>query len=126
MKILTRVVALAAAAMAAAALAATPALAAPAHHDDGIGARDAVFVQTNNVAGNAVVAYHRNPNGTLKLVATYPTGGVGGRLGGSVVDFLARRDCSATTGTTGCSSRLRGQGSPGPPLQYPSGVSGDG
>jgi len=92
MKFLTRVIAPAAAALAAAALAATPALAAPApaaHHPHNVGAPGAVFVQTNNVAGNAVVAYHRNPNGTLKLVATYPTGGLGGVLGGSVVDHLA-------------------------------------
>jgi 6-phosphogluconolactonase (cycloisomerase 2 family) len=95
MRFLTRVIAPAAAAAAlAAALAATPALAAPAsasaaHHLHNAGARGVVFVQTNNAAGNAVVAYRRNPNGTLKLVATYPTGGIGGRLGGSVVDYLA-------------------------------------
>jgi hypothetical protein len=89
MKFLTRLIAPAAAAVAVTALAATPALAAPAHHHCHVGARGAVFVQTNNAAGNAVVAYHRDPNGTLKLVATYPTGGLGGMLGGSVVDFLA-------------------------------------
>jgi DNA-binding beta-propeller fold protein YncE len=88
-KILTRVIAPAAAALAAAALAATSALAAPAHHDDGADARDAVFVQTNNTAGNAVIAYHRAPDGTLTQAETYPTGGLGGMLGGSVVDHLA-------------------------------------
>jgi DNA-binding beta-propeller fold protein YncE len=49
----------------------------------------AVFVQTDNSAGNAVVAYHRAADGTLTLVGTYPTGGLGGQLTGSVVDHLA-------------------------------------
>jgi DNA-binding beta-propeller fold protein YncE len=53
------------------------------------GARDAVFVQTDNTSGNEVVAYHRAADGTLTLVATYPTGGLGGQLAGSVVDHLA-------------------------------------
>jgi 6-phosphogluconolactonase (cycloisomerase 2 family) len=38
----------------------------------------AVFVQTDNTAGNQVVAYDRAPNGTLTLAATYDTGGLGG------------------------------------------------
>jgi DNA-binding beta-propeller fold protein YncE len=99
-KILTRVIAPAAAAIAAAAFAVSPAFAATptptatlisavsAHHCY-VRAQGAVFVQTNNVAGNAVVAYHRNSNGTLRLVATYRTRGLGGVLGGSVVDHLA-------------------------------------
>lgn len=53
------------------------------------GARDAVFVQTDNPAGNAIVAYHRAADGTLTLAGTYPTGGLGGELAGSVVDHLA-------------------------------------
>jgi DNA-binding beta-propeller fold protein YncE len=53
------------------------------------GARDAVFVQTDNPAGNAVVAYHRNADGTLSEAGDYPTGGLGGVLAGSVVDHLA-------------------------------------
>jgi 6-phosphogluconolactonase (cycloisomerase 2 family) len=67
---------------------ATPAFAAPARHD-AAGARDAVFVQTDNTAGNTVVAYHRAPSGALTLAGTYPTGGLGGVLGGSVADHLA-------------------------------------
>jgi 6-phosphogluconolactonase (cycloisomerase 2 family) len=86
-KILTRLIAPAAAALTVAALAATPALAAPAHHD--AGADDAVFVQTDNTAGNAVVAYHRASDGTLTSAGSYPTGGLGGVLAGSVVDHLA-------------------------------------
>jgi 6-phosphogluconolactonase (cycloisomerase 2 family) len=52
-------------------------------------AHGAIFVQTDNTAGNAVVAYHRAPNGTLTLAGTYPTDGLGGVLDGSVVDHLA-------------------------------------
>ncbi len=46
-------------------------------------------MQTGNTAGNAVVAYHRAPDGTLTLAGTYPTGGLGGVLAGSVVDHTA-------------------------------------
>jgi len=53
------------------------------------GADHVVFVQTDNPTGNAVVAYDRAPDGTLTVAATYPTGGNGGVLAGSVVDHLA-------------------------------------
>jgi DNA-binding beta-propeller fold protein YncE len=46
-------------------------------------------VQTDNTAGNQVVAYHRASDGTLTLAGTYNTGGLGGQLTGSVVDHLA-------------------------------------
>jgi 6-phosphogluconolactonase (cycloisomerase 2 family) len=49
----------------------------------------AVFIQTDSTNGNAIVAYDRAPDGTLSQAGTYPTGGVGGQLGGSVVDHLA-------------------------------------
>lgn len=49
----------------------------------------AVFVETDNTAGNQVVAYDRAPNGTLRLEATYNTGGLGGVLNGSAVDHVA-------------------------------------
>jgi hypothetical protein len=49
----------------------------------------AVFVQTDNPAGNQIVAYHRNDDGTLIPAGTYATGGLGGVLNGSVVDHLA-------------------------------------
>src|SRR5580658_4710507 len=48
-----------------------------------------VFVQTDNTAGNQVVAYDRNGNGSLSLAHTYDTGGVGAVLAGSAVDHLA-------------------------------------
>ena len=60
------------------------ATASPAHHSP-----TAVFVQTDSSSGNAVVAYDRAADGTLAQAGTYPTGGVGGVLNGSVVDHLA-------------------------------------
>ncbi len=53
------------------------------------GADHAVFVQTDNTAGNQIVAYDRSDNGSLTLAGTYDTGGLGGQLSGSVVDHLA-------------------------------------
>lgn len=88
----TATTALAAMAMAAGTLAATALAAGPASAtaDNGaLAAGAAVFVQTDNSAGNAVVAYDRAADGTLTLAGTYPTGGLGGQLTGSVVDHLA-------------------------------------
>jgi 6-phosphogluconolactonase (cycloisomerase 2 family) len=58
-------------------------------HDQVSGADHAVFVQTDDPAGNHIVAYHRAANGSLTLAGTYSTGGHGGVLDGSVVDHLA-------------------------------------
>lgn len=49
----------------------------------------AVFVQTDNPAGNQVVAYARGAQGALTAAGTYDTGGLGGVLNGSAVDHLA-------------------------------------
>lgn len=49
----------------------------------------AVFVQSDNLAGNTVVAYDRAADGTLTQAGVYPTGGLGGQLSGSVVDHIA-------------------------------------
>ena len=68
---------------------AAPAVAGPSHGAHATGADHVVFVQTDNTAGNQVVAYDRADNGTLTLANTYDTGGVGGVLNGSVVDHLA-------------------------------------
>jgi len=84
-----KAIGVAALATAAAAALAGPASAAPAHDPYGGGAWHAVFVQTDNTAGNQVVAYHRAGDGTLTLAGTYATGGKGGQLNGSVVDHLA-------------------------------------
>jgi hypothetical protein len=48
-----------------------------------------VFVQTDSTSGNAIVVYDRTPGGTLHAAGTYPTGGLGGVLAGSVVDHLS-------------------------------------
>ena len=53
------------------------------------GANHAVFVQTDDPAGNSIVAYARHDDGTLTFAATYPTGGNGGRAAGAAVDPLA-------------------------------------
>jgi DNA-binding beta-propeller fold protein YncE len=91
MKVLNRLVAVGALATAGLAMAAVPAVASVhRHHGAGAGgARRVVFVQTDNTAGNAVVAYRRLAGGTLQQAGTYPTGGLGGQLAGSVVDHLA-------------------------------------
>src|SRR5256886_15971107 len=53
------------------------------------GADHAVFVQTDDPAGNAIVAYARHNDGTLTFAGTYATGGNGGRAAGAAVDPLA-------------------------------------
>ena len=58
----------------------------------GRGADHAVFVQTDNPAGNQIVAYSRAADGTLTAAGTVATGGLGGVLAGSAVDHLASRD----------------------------------
>jgi 6-phosphogluconolactonase (cycloisomerase 2 family) len=69
------------------ALLGTPALLA--HADEGEGGHHAVFVLTNDPTANSIAAYAQNENGTLSFVATYATGGKGGRAAGAVVDPLA-------------------------------------
>ena len=49
----------------------------------------AVFVQTNELAGNHVVVYDRSPSGALTPSGTYSTGGNGGAAAGAVSDRLA-------------------------------------
>jgi 6-phosphogluconolactonase (cycloisomerase 2 family) len=53
------------------------------------GGDHAVFVQTDNIAGNQIVSYERAENGALTFAHQYPTGGRGGILAGSAVDHLA-------------------------------------
>lgn len=73
----------AAAAVLATVLAAGAATASADVHD-----AHAVFVQTDNLAGNTIVAYDRGTDGTLTQAGTYATGGLGGQLIGSVADHL--------------------------------------
>lgn len=42
----------------------------------------AVYAGTNKVNGNSIVAFGRNPDGTLVLIAEYQTGGLGGVFDG--------------------------------------------
>ena len=71
-------------------LSGTAGLASPASaHEAPTAASPAVFVQTDDPAGNTVVAYDRNADGTLTQAGSYDTGGLGGVLTGSVVDHLA-------------------------------------
>jgi DNA-binding beta-propeller fold protein YncE len=55
----------------------------------GAGTEHAVFAQSDNTAGNQVVAYDRSPSGALTQLGVYDTGGLGGELEGSVLDHLA-------------------------------------
>ena len=71
-----RVTAAAAVAVAAMATAAAPAFAS-ASSPVGSGSGRAVFVQTDNTAGNRVVAYERAADGTLTPAGSYATGGRG-------------------------------------------------
>ncbi|HEY5061101.1 MAG TPA: beta-propeller fold lactonase family protein [Gemmatimonadaceae bacterium] len=50
--------------------------------DDGHQRPGAVYIETNGAAGNAIVAFHRAPDGALAPLATYGTGGAG--IGGAV------------------------------------------
>lgn len=60
----------------------------------------AVFVETDGVAQNAVVAYDRLADGTLRQAGTYPTGGAGGVLNGSVVDHTASQGSLVRSGSS--------------------------
>lgn len=53
--------------------------------EEGFTAQHAVFVMTNNADANEVIAYERNPNGTLHSAHRYQTGGRGS---GGTVDPL--------------------------------------
>jgi hypothetical protein len=88
MKTATRLSGAAGLAMAATALFAAPALASPAH-PAGQPPASTIFVQNDNPSGNAVIAYDQGPDGSLHQAGSYPTGGNGGVLAGSVVDHLA-------------------------------------
>jgi len=58
-------------------------------HQGHQGDTHAVFVQTNDAAGNAVIAYSRASDGRLHWAGQYLTGGLGGSEAGAVVDPLA-------------------------------------
>lgn len=62
--------------------------AVPAQAANGSAAH-AVFVETNDPAGNSIATFDRHANGTLSYVTSYATGGNGGRAAGSGSDPLA-------------------------------------
>jgi 6-phosphogluconolactonase (cycloisomerase 2 family) len=73
-------------ALAAAAIAFAPGATAG---NGGGGAQPAVFVQTNDPAGNTILAYTRAGDGTLSAAGSYATGGEGAVEDGAVADTLA-------------------------------------
>ena len=87
MKPILKLAVIAMAGTAVAALSGQPASAATAQALPGLA--PAVFVQTDNTAGNSIVAYARTASGGLRQVGNYPTGGNGGATSGSVVDHLS-------------------------------------
>ncbi len=90
MKAITRITGTAGLALAATALVAAPAAAGSTAQREG-----AVFAQTDNLSGNTVVAYDRAGDGRLRQAGVYPTGGVGGKLDGAVVDNTASQGALA-------------------------------
>ncbi len=79
-----------------------PALAAAAPPPPPSGpAAGAVFVATDGLAGNKVVAYQRSATGALAEAGTFPTGGLGGQLTGSVVDHTASQGALALDSQAG-------------------------
>lgn len=74
---------------AAVALAAVTFTASPASATSARAAGGTVFVQTDSPDGNAVVAFDRMTDGSLRQKAVYRTGGRGGVLDGSVADHTA-------------------------------------
>jgi hypothetical protein len=87
MKPIMKVAAVTVAGAAVAALSVLPASASTRHACPG--QAPAVFVQTDNTAGNTIVAYTRTASGGLEQAGSYPTGGDGGATNGSVVDHLS-------------------------------------
>ena len=92
MHVLARTTLLAGVALAAGAVAAPAASASTARHHEDAGA---VFVLNDALDGNAVVAYDRADDGSLRQAGTFATGGLGGQLEGSVVDHTASQGALA-------------------------------
>ena len=79
--------------VAAAAVVGNAGAAPPATH--GPAPAHVVFVETDNPAGNQVVAYDRGADGRLTQAGVYDTGGLGGVLSGSQVDHTASQGALA-------------------------------
>ena len=91
MKSISKLASATAAAAAAIALLALPASAATTNAWPGP-VLHPVFVQTDNTAGNTIVAYEPTASGGLQQVGSYPTGGDGGQTAGSGADHLTSED----------------------------------
>ncbi|HEX3359720.1 MAG TPA: beta-propeller fold lactonase family protein [Solirubrobacterales bacterium] len=89
----------AASTLAALAVAAPGAFAAPAP-ETAAPSQGAVFVQTGNLNANTVVAYKRSAKGRLTKAGVYQTGGKGGQLEGSKVDYVASQGSLAMDAET--------------------------
>lgn len=50
----------------------------------------AVYVMTNQLTGNAVVAFTRAADGTLTMAGTFPTGGLGNGMAGTVDPLMSQ------------------------------------
>src|SRR5207237_204812 len=74
---------------AAAALLASQAAAAGPHGHPTHATGRAVFVQTNDLHGNQIIAFDRAGDGSLTQAGVFDTGGVGARAAGAVADSLA-------------------------------------
>lgn len=61
----------------------------------------AVFVQTDDLKANSVIAFDRGTDGRLRRTGTYLTGGKGGTLDGAVVDPLASQGSLTLDGRHG-------------------------
>jgi 6-phosphogluconolactonase (cycloisomerase 2 family) len=83
------------------ALAGASLFAGPASASAADRATPAVFVQTDSPSGNTIVVYDRSADGGLRPAGSYPTGGRGGVLDGSVVDHLASQGSLALDSAAG-------------------------
>ena len=99
MKPMRKLTAVAVSGVAAVAISALPASAATSH--DSTNTVPAFFAATDAVSGNTIVAYDRTAGGGLAQAGSYPTGGDGGMLAGSVVDHLASEGSLAYDGEAG-------------------------
>lgn len=64
----------------------------PSAAHDGLGEGHAVFVQSDNPAGNQIIVLDEHSDGRLSGRGTVATGGLGGRSQGAAVDELASQD----------------------------------
>jgi 6-phosphogluconolactonase (cycloisomerase 2 family) len=54
--------------------------------------QNALFVETDASAGNSVISYHQESDGTISFAGSYSTGGLGATSAGATADPLASQD----------------------------------